>query len=65
VKSVTIKDVDTAYLKTKTGELSAMLGQARAAMAQVTGSGEPHDNFMLVFEGLLNEAAGELEKYNR
>ena len=42
-----------------------MLGQARAAMAQVTGSGEPHDNFMLVFEGLLNEAAGELEKYNR
>lgn len=56
LQSVSIKDVDTAYLKTKTGELTAMYAQVRASFALVTGGGEPFDRFMEVFEVLLNEA---------
>jgi formin 2 len=64
-QSVSIKEVDTKYLKTKTQELQAMLGTARAAFAQVTGSQEPYDKFMQIFEVLLKEAAVELEVFNR
>lgn len=49
-KSVNIKEVDTKYMKTKTGELQTMYGKKIASFAKVTGSGEPNDNFMIVFE---------------
>ena len=65
VASVTIKDVDTAYLKTKTGELTALYAQVRASFALVTGGGEPFDRFMEVFEVLLNEANQDLERIKR
>lgn len=64
-KAVHIKEVDCKYMKTKTGELQAMYGQARASFAEVTGAGEPFDKFMEVFEVILKDAGNEMELYNR
>ena len=64
-KAVQIKETDTKYIKTKTGELQAVIGQARAAMGQITGSGDPHDRFMECFEVILRDAGIEMEQFNR
>jgi hypothetical protein len=53
VKALSIKDVDTAYLKTKTGELTAQVNQAKAAFKDVINSDEERDGFMEKMEAEL------------
>jgi len=43
VKALAIKDTDTGYLKNKTGELTASVNQANAALKEVINSGEERD----------------------
>lgn len=64
-KSVQIKEIDTKYIKTKTGELQSLYAMARASMGQVTGSGDDFDRFMECFEVILKDAGNEMETYNR
>lgn len=63
-KAVQIKEIDTKYIKTKTGELQSLIGQARGAMSIVTGAGEPQDNWMFEFGQKLEVAGGEMETFN-
>jgi hypothetical protein len=60
VKALAIKDVDTAYLKTKTGELYNSVFAANAALKEVLNSGEIRDGFMAKMESEIKIVNREL-----
>lgn len=64
-KAVTIKETDLKYFKTKSQSMQALIGTARANLAQVHGSGEDPDQFMQIAESVVKQAGDDIVVLNK
>lgn len=64
VQKVNIRETDMAIFRTKTQEMQALLGQARASYTAIQNAGEGYDKFQEKAEVSVKRGAEEMTKFN-